>query len=87
MQWFNLETNASGFALGVVISQEFTDNIYPIGFYSHSLQPTEKNYDVHNKELAAIVFSFKCGYPFFLGIQHTIEVHMDHKNLQYFCKP
>jgi RNase H-like domain found in reverse transcriptase len=74
-------------ALGAVISQEFTDGIHPIGFYSCSLQPAEKNYDIHDKELAAIVFGFKCGRPFFLGVQHTIEVHTDHKNLQYFHEP
>jgi RNase H-like domain found in reverse transcriptase len=71
----------------VVISQKFTDSIYPIGFYSHSLQPAKKDYDIHNKELAVIVFSFKCGRPFFLGTQHTIEVRTDHKNLQYFHEP
>jgi RNase H-like domain found in reverse transcriptase len=79
--------DASGFALGAVISQEFTNGIHPIGFYSHSFQPAEKNYNVYNKELAAIVFGFKCGHPFFLGMQHTIKIHTDHKNLQYFCEP
>jgi RNase H-like domain found in reverse transcriptase/Reverse transcriptase (RNA-dependent DNA polymerase) len=86
-QHFILETDTSGFVLGAVISQEFSDGIHPIGFYSCSLQPDKKNYDVHNKELAAIIFGFKCGHPFFLGTQHTIEVCTDHKNLQYFHKP
>ena len=84
---FILETDASGFALRAIISQEFTNGIYPIGFYSCSLQPAKKNYDVHDKELTAIVFGFKCGHPFFLGAQHTIKVHTDHKNLQYFWEP
>jgi RNase H-like domain found in reverse transcriptase/Integrase zinc binding domain len=87
MWQFILETDASGFALRAVISQEFTDGIHPIGFYSCSLQPTGKNYDVHDKELTAIVFGFKCGCPFFLGAQHTIKVQMNHKNLQYFYEP
>jgi hypothetical protein len=53
---FILETDASGYALGAVISQEFEDGVHPIAFHSWSLQPAEKNYNAHNKELAAIVF-------------------------------
>ena len=41
----------------------------------------EKNYDAHDKELAEVVFCFKCGYPYFLGAQHQIIAQTDHKNL------
>jgi hypothetical protein len=34
-----------------------------------------------------VIFGFKCGYPLFLGAQHTIEVESNHKNLQYFREP
>jgi hypothetical protein len=84
---FILETDASGYALGAVISQEFEDGIHPIAFHSRSLQLAEKNYNAHNKELAAVIFGFKCGCPLLLGAQHTIEVKSDHKNLQYFREP
>jgi hypothetical protein len=84
---FILETDASGYALGAVISQEFEDGIHPIAFHSQSLQPAEKNYDAHDKELTTVIFGFKCGCPLFLGAQHTIKVKSDHKNLQYFREP
>jgi hypothetical protein len=48
---FILETDVSRYALGTVISQEFEDGIHPITFHSRSLQPAEKNYDTHDKEL------------------------------------
>jgi RNase H-like domain found in reverse transcriptase len=86
-KWFILETDASGYTLRAVIAQEFNDGIYPITFHSQSLLPAEKNYDAHNKELAAVIFRFKCGHPLFLGVTHPIEVHTDHKNLQYFHQP
>jgi RNase H-like domain found in reverse transcriptase len=73
--------------LGTVISQEFDDGIYPIAFHSQSLLPAEKNYDTHDKELAAVLFGFKCGRPLFLGAVQPIEVQTDHKNLQYFHQP
>jgi len=56
-----MDTDASDFTLGVVISQEFSDGRHPITFHSHTLLPAEKNYDIHDKEMAAIVYGFKCG--------------------------
>jgi hypothetical protein len=79
--------DASGYALRAVIMQEFDDNVHPIAFHSWSLQPAEKNYDTHDKELASVIFRFKCGRPYFLGAQLSIKVWTDHKNLQYFCEP
>jgi len=84
---FVMETDASGYALGVVIAQEFEDGIHPIAFHSRSLLPAEKNYDAHDKELAGVIFGFKCSRPLFLGATHAIHVCTDHKNLQYFCDP
>jgi RNase H-like domain found in reverse transcriptase len=82
-----LETDASGFALGAIIAQEFNDGIHPIAFHSRTLLEAERNYDTHDKELAVIIFGFKCGRPFFLGAKHAVDMCMDHKNLQYFREP
>jgi len=57
---FILETDASRYALGAVIMQEFDDGVHPISFNSRSLLPAEKNYDAHDKELAGMIFGFKC---------------------------
>jgi reverse transcriptase-like protein/integrase-like protein len=84
---FYMDTDASDFALRVVISQEFDDGKHPIAFHSHTLLPVEQNYDVHDKEMAAIIYGFKCGRPYFLSANHPINIRMDHKNLQYFCQP
>ena len=84
---FIMDTDASGYALGVVIAQEFEDGNHPVAFHSRSLLPAEANYDAHDKELAGVIFSFKCGCPLFLGASHPICVCMDHKNLQYFHNP
>jgi reverse transcriptase-like protein len=82
-----MDTDASDFALGVVISQEFDGKKHPIAFHSHTLLPAKRNYDVHDKEMTAIVYGFKCGRPYFLGTNHPIHIHTDHKNLQYFRQP
>jgi len=82
-----MHTDASGYALGVVIAQEHKDGMHPIAFHSRSLLPAEKNYDVHDKKLTGVVFGFKCGCPLFLGAKHPVKVLTDHKNLQYFREP
>ena len=84
---FIMDTDASGYALGVMISQEFEDGIHPVAFHSWHLLPAEANYDAHDKELAGVIFSFRCSRPLFLGASHPIRVHTDHKNLQYFRDP
>jgi RNase H-like domain found in reverse transcriptase len=82
-----METDTFGYALGMVLMQEFEDRVHPIAFHSRSLLPAERNYDAHDKELARAIHSFKCRRPFLLGAKHTIQVQTDHKNLQYFCQP
>jgi len=57
---FILETNASGYALGTVLMQEFEDGLHPVAFHSRSLLLAEKNYNTYDKEFAGIVFGFKC---------------------------
>ena len=44
----------------------------------------KKNYDIHNKELLAIVEAFREWRVYLKGLAHTMEVYMDHKNLIYF---
>ena len=84
---FILETDASGFTLGAVISQEFDDGVHPVAFHSRSLLDAERNYDAHDKELAGVIFGFKKGRSYFLGAEHAIRVKTDHKNLTYFREP
>ena len=82
-----MQTDASNYALGAVIQQEHEDGLHPVAFHSHSLLPAEHNYDVHDKELAGVIFGFKNIHFLFLGEKHPVIVYTDHKNLQYFQEP
>jgi reverse transcriptase-like protein len=84
---FFMNTDTSDFALGTIISQEFKDGRHPIAFHSCTLLLAEWNYDIHDKEMAAIVYGFKCGHPYFLGANYPIAIYTNHKNLQYFHQP
>ncbi|KAF8748833.1 hypothetical protein RHS01_10525 [Rhizoctonia solani] len=55
-----LETDASGAALGSILSQRQEDGrLHPLGFLSESFKGAKQNYDTHDKELLAIIRSFE----------------------------
>jgi len=53
---FLLETDASGYATGAVLSQLCTDGKWhPVGFTSKGLDAAKRNYEVHDKELLSVI--------------------------------
>ncbi|KAF8734936.1 reverse transcriptase, partial [Rhizoctonia solani] len=80
-----LETDASGMALGSILSQQQEDGqLHPLGFLSESFSGAEQNYDTHNKELLAIICSFEYWRIFLEGTLHPIMVFTDHRDLEYW---
>jgi hypothetical protein len=82
---FIVETDASNFALGAILSQFGIDGLlHPVAFYSRKLTSAEINYQVYDKELLAIIMAFEQWRPYLAGAQHRVQVLTDHKNLLYF---
>ncbi|CCG84601.2 protein of unknown function [Taphrina deformans PYCC 5710] len=80
-----LETDASDGALGGILSQTGNDGLlHPCAYHSRTLQPAELNYEIHDKELLAIVDCFKEWRIYLQGAKHKTTVWTDHKNLVYF---
>ncbi|KAF8736353.1 hypothetical protein RHS02_06331, partial [Rhizoctonia solani] len=53
---YYLETNASGVAMGTILSQCGEDNcLHPVAYMSKSFSGAKTNYDTHDKELLAII--------------------------------
>ncbi len=67
---FELEVDASGFAVGAVLLQRGEDNKrHPIGYYSATLIEAERNYDIYDLELLAIVKALRNWRPFLAGLR------------------
>jgi predicted aspartyl protease/transposase InsO family protein len=79
-----VETDSSDGVVAGVLSQKHGDNWYPVGFYSHVLSGHEPNWEIHDKELYAIVEAFKRWRAELISVQSRIEVYSDHKSLEYF---
>ena len=79
-----LETDASDFALGAILSQEHEGFYHPVAFHSRQFSGHEINYDVHDKELLAIVDSFKKFRHYLIAVPEETIVYTDHNNLTKF---
>ena len=80
-----LETDASDQALESCLSQPDVERrLHPVAYRSKKFSGPELNYDVHNKELLAIVDAFGEWQAYLEGLRHPIVVYSDHKNLSYF---
>src|SRR5258708_16776301 len=82
---FCLECNASNFTMGAILLQQQEDGLFhPIGFMLKSFSDTEWNYQIHDKEMLAIMHALEEWRHFLEGSNQKFEIHMDHKNLSYF---
>jgi hypothetical protein len=79
-----METDASGVALGAVLSQQHDGSWYLVDFHSRSLTPAECIYPMHDAELLAIIDSFKVWHHLLEGTKHDIIVRSDNLALKYF---
>jgi len=80
-----LETDTSHFALGFVFSQFEEDNLlHPVGFYFCKFSPININYEIHDKELLAIMDAFEEWCHILEGVQHEITMYFDYTKFQYF---
>ncbi|MBW0483326.1 hypothetical protein O181_023041 [Austropuccinia psidii MF-1] len=78
-----VETDASDYALGSVLSQVYDSGKHPIAFDSHKLLPEELNYEIHDKELLGIVSALKHWRAFLLSLSSSFDVLTNHSSLQY----
>jgi RNase H-like domain found in reverse transcriptase len=87
-QQFELEVDASGFAIGAVLMQCNEQNQrQPVAYYSATLTEAERNYDIYDLELLAIVKALRNWRQYLAGLPHKVIVYMDHANLQYWQQP
>jgi len=83
---FCIEANSSDFASRAVLSQQLPgeEKWHPVAFYSKSLSPVERNYEIHDKEMLTIICALEEWRHFLEGARHLVEIWTDHKNLEYF---
>ncbi|KAK8921042.1 hypothetical protein KSP39_PZI020900 [Platanthera zijinensis] len=74
---FQIFSDASGCGLGYVLVQHGS----VIAFGSRQLKAHERNYPVHDLELATVIFALKLWWHYICGAK--VEIYTDHKSLKY----
>ena len=82
-----MEVNASDYVIGGVLSMEGKDGLWRlVAFLSKSLNKTERNYEIHNKEMLAIIRGLENWRHLLEGAHFKFKIWTDYKNLKYFMK-
>ena len=87
MQLFQIESDASKYASGAVLTQTDSDgDRHPVAFMSKTFTDTEQQYKIYDRELLGIIQALQEWQHYILGSGHMAVVHIAHKNLTYFRK-
>ena len=82
-----IEVDASDYATGGVLSMECEDGLWRlVAFLSKSLNKTERNYEIYDKEMLVIIRGLEVWRHLLEGVQDKFEIWTDYKNLEYFMK-
>jgi hypothetical protein len=83
---FQMAADASDFASGAVLYQLSPDDQkwHPVAYLSKSLNEHERNYEIYNKEMLAIIRGLQEWRHYLEGSAHKVEIWSDHQNLTYF---
>jgi RNase H-like domain found in reverse transcriptase/Reverse transcriptase (RNA-dependent DNA polymerase)/Integrase zinc binding domain/Chromo (CHRromatin Organisation MOdifier) domain len=91
---FFLATDASAYGVGAVLSQEGGINPrnqkpvqHPIAYYSATFIPAERNYDIYERELLAVLKSLEHWRPHLAATEKPVTVLTDHANLTFWKNP
>jgi transposase InsO family protein len=81
---YTIETDASDYAIGAVLLQLGLDDLpHPVAFESSKLNSAQRNYPAQERELLAIIHSWRKWHVYLDGAVCTTIVYTDHASLQY----
>ncbi|KAM9453134.1 uncharacterized protein ACWYII_012370 [Salvelinus alpinus] len=82
---FIVEVDSSEAGIGAVLCQRSgtPPKLRPCAFFSKKLSPAERNYDVGDRELLAVVKALKAWRHWLEGANHSFLIWTDHRNLEY----
>jgi hypothetical protein len=91
---FFLATDASAYGVGAVLLQEGETNPrtnkpiqHPIAYYSATFSPAERNYDIYERELLAVIKALEHWRPHVAATEIPVTILTDHANLTFWKNP
>ena len=62
-------------------------NLHPCAYFSCTFSSAQRNYDIYDHELLAVILALEEWCQYLQGTAHPITVITDHKNLSYIKDP
>ena len=82
---FYVEADASKYATGAVLMQKDSNRqLHPCNFLSQTFSPAERNYQIYDRKLLAVIRALDEWRHYLLGSPHVTTVFTDHQNLKYY---
>ena len=82
-----MEVDVSDYVIGGILLMKEEDGLQKlVVFLSKSLNKTERNYEIHDKEMLVIIRRLEAWRHLLEEAQFKFEIQTDHKNLEYFMK-
>jgi hypothetical protein len=90
---FYLQTDASAYGMGAVLSQEggsggtspnSKPKRHPIVYFLCTFTPTEQNYDIYEREFLGVVEALDNWQQYLIWTREPFIIKTDHKNLTYW---
>lgn len=83
-----VETDSSDGVTGGILSQldPVTGNWHPLAFFSKTMNPAECNYEIHDKEMLAILQAFQQWRVELQSVEEPVKVYSDHQSLEVFMR-
>jgi len=80
-----VEADASDYATCRVLLVRGEDRRWrPVAFIFKLLNNMERNYEIHDKEMLAVIRCLEAWRHFLEGARTKFKIWIDHKNLEYF---
>jgi RNase H-like domain found in reverse transcriptase/Reverse transcriptase (RNA-dependent DNA polymerase) len=85
---YTLEVDASQYATGAILQQPDEEGrLRPVGYDSQMFNDAERGYNIHDRELLAVIRGLLAWRHLLVGSPHKIHVLTDHSNLKYYRHP
>jgi len=92
---FVLHTDALAYGVGAILLQEGDTNppkpskphLHPIAYYSAMFTPTERNYNIYEQELLAVIKALQHWRPHLAWTLHPFMLITNHTNLTFWKHP
>ena len=92
---FILHTDASAYGMGTILLQKGDINpskplkphLHPIAYYSATFTPTERNYNIYECKLLAVIKALQHWRPHLAWTLHPFMLITDHANLTFWKHP